>query len=51
MKKRRLKKWVRATIETVCMVLITFALVLGLMIGMTEAHYQRLEYYQELANK
>lgn len=51
MKKRRLKKWVRVMIETVFMVLGGIILALCLMFMMTEAHYQRLEYYQELANK
>lgn len=49
-KRRRLKKWVRNTLEIILMAVIMFAVTLGLMLGMTEAHYQRLDYYRELAS-
>lgn len=47
-KKRVLKKWVKKTLEIMAMIVICFSLSIGLIVGMAEAHDQRLNYYSEL---
>lgn len=55
MKKRKLKKEVKRALKAVGEIAMTMGLAIvltfGVMIAMTEAHYQRLDYYQELASK
>ena len=47
-KKRRLRKWVRTTLNIMATIAMSIALLIGLMWTMTEAHYQRIEYWNEV---
>ena len=50
MKKRRLRPWVKNTIKGIAFIVVSCAIAFGLMCGMTEAHYQRAEYWNEVTN-
>ena len=46
--RRRLRPWVKNTIKGIAFIVVSGAIALGLMCAMTEAHYQRVEYWNEV---
>ena len=46
--RRRLRPWVKNTLTAIKAVVIIIAMLYGMMCVMTEAHYQRVEYWNEV---